>query len=93
MNNYPDERNASVIFTFKVVIVFYRVSVVDRRASDRKVDDPWFDSRTGKASLCPWERHFRLVSIGVKQSTRFGGQKIFPRTRKGAMRWCGWIDA
>ena len=26
--------------------------------SDQKVADHWFDSRTGDASLCPWERHF-----------------------------------
>ena len=28
-------------------------SVVERRASDRKVADRWFDSQTGNALLCP----------------------------------------
>ena len=37
-------------------------SEVELRVSDRKVADHWFDSRTGKASLCPWERHFTLTS-------------------------------
>ena len=36
--------------------------MVEHRASDRKVAIPWFDSRTGHALLCPWERHFTLIS-------------------------------
>ena len=28
----------------------------------KKVADPWFESRSGNASLCPWERHFTLIS-------------------------------
>ena len=35
--------------------------LVGRRASDRKVVDPRFDSRTGNVSLYPRERHFTLV--------------------------------
>jgi len=31
-----------------------------RRASNRKVAKPWFDSWCGSASLCPWERHLML---------------------------------
>ena len=23
--------------------------------------DPWFDFRSGNASLCPWERHFTFT--------------------------------
>ena len=37
-------------------------AVVEHQACDRKVDDPWFDSQTGNALLCPWERHFMLIS-------------------------------
>ena len=37
-------------------------SVVERRASDRKVADPWFDSRIGSTLLCPWERSLRLLN-------------------------------
>ena len=35
-----------------------------------------FDSRTGNASLYPWERHVTLISHWVKQSTRFGGPAL-----------------
>jgi len=34
----------------------------ERRASNRKVVKPWFDSGRGSASLCPWERHLMLFS-------------------------------
>ena len=34
---------------------------VEHRASDRKVADPWFDSRTGNVSLCSWERQFMHI--------------------------------
>ena len=47
-------------------------SVVERRAGDRKAADLWFDSRTGNASLYPWERHFTPVSHWAKQSTSCG---------------------
>ena len=48
--------------------------MVEQQARDRKVADPWFDSRTGNVPLCPWERHFTLISIGAKQSTCCGGR-------------------
>jgi len=49
--------------------------LVERRASNRKVAKPWFDSRSDSASLCPWERHLMLFStlgpsslpVGVSQ--------------------------
>ena len=44
--------------------------LVERYASDRKVADPWFDSQTGNASLCPRERHFALIF--------HCGQALFP---------------
>ena len=34
---------------------------IKRRICDRKVADSRFDSRTGNASLCPWERHLTLI--------------------------------
>ena len=37
---------------------------VDIRVSDRKVADSRFDSWTGNASLCPWERQ---LPTGAKQ--------------------------
>ena len=36
--------------------------LVERRVSDRKVSDSRFDSGAGKASLCPWKRHFTHIS-------------------------------
>ena len=36
--------------------------VVEHRGSDRKGAGHRFDSRTCNASLCPWERHFMLIS-------------------------------
>jgi len=30
--------------------------LVERLACNRKVTKPWFDSRCGSASLCPWEK-------------------------------------
>ena len=35
----------------------------ERRASDRKVADSWFDYRTFNVSLCPLERRFTLISL------------------------------
>jgi len=35
----------------------------ERRASNRKVSKPWFDSRCGSAVLCPLERHLTLIPI------------------------------
>jgi len=36
------------------------------RASNRKVAKPWFDSRCGSASLCPWERYLMLfLTLGA----------------------------
>jgi len=40
-----------------------RVQLVGRRASNRKVSKPWFDSWCGSASLCPWERYFMLFPV------------------------------
>ena len=37
-------------------------SWVKHQASDGKVADLWFDSRTGNALLCSWERHLTLIS-------------------------------
>jgi len=34
--------------------------LVECRVNNRKVAKPWFDSRRGSASLCPWERHLML---------------------------------
>jgi len=34
--------------------------LVERRASNRTVAKPWFDSRCGSASLCPLGRHLSL---------------------------------
>ena len=35
---------------------------VKRPISDRKVAGSVFDSRSGNAKLCPWERHFKFIS-------------------------------
>ena len=35
--------------------------LVERLVSDRKVADSRFDSLTGHASLCSWERHFTYI--------------------------------
>jgi len=43
---------------------------VKRRASNRKVAKPWFDSRCGSASLCPWEKHSMLFPTW--------GQAVYP---------------
>jgi len=37
--------------------------LIERRDSNRKVANPWFDSRWDNASLCPWERHLMLYPI------------------------------
>ena len=37
-------------------------SVVERRVGDRKVADPWFDSKPGNVSLRPGKRRFILIS-------------------------------
>jgi len=34
--------------------------LVERRASNRKIAKPWFYSRCGSTSLCPWKRHLML---------------------------------
>ena len=69
-------------------------SEVERRASDRKVTDPWFDSRTGNASLCPWERFFtfifpivakQFISVVVAQHE----EKLVNKTQESALRWYG----
>ena len=47
--------------------------MVDRRASDRKVADTGFDSRTANASIsvCPWIRHLEFISQ-ESQAVRVG---------------------
>ena len=35
--------------------------MVERRVSDQKFVDLWFDSRTSNALLCPTERRFTLI--------------------------------
>jgi len=37
--------------------------LVEHRASNWKIAKPWFDSRCGSASLCPWETHSILFPI------------------------------
>jgi len=41
----------------------YAYSQIKRRAINRKVAKPLFDSRCGSALLCPWERHLMLFFI------------------------------
>ena len=36
--------------------------MVERRASDRNVTEPWFNFRIGNASSCPWKDILRLIS-------------------------------
>ena len=50
-------------------------SVVEKRDCERKVTGPWFDSRTGNGSLCPWKRHLMLISHS-EQSTH--AQAVYP---------------
>ena len=45
--------------------------LIERQISDRKVADQ-FDSRTGYALLCFWERYCTF-SFGPKRSIRCGG--------------------
>jgi len=40
-----------------------RRDVIEHPASNQKFVNPWFDSRHGIASLCPWERHLMLFLI------------------------------
>ena len=42
-------------------------SVVEHRASDWKLADSWFDSRTSHSSSCSWEIHFTHISHRGKQ--------------------------
>ena len=49
--------NSSVITLIPIAMA----QLVNRQVSDRKVSDSQFDFRT--VSLCPWERHFTLISI------------------------------
>ena len=68
---------------------------VERRARNGKVVDSRFDSPTGNASLCPWERHFTLFPIDAKQSSRCGGQawwKTWKRSNKSYSA-LGWLDS
>ena len=44
------------------------VQMVERWGSDRNVTDFWFDSRTGNASLCISNKHYRHIFDGVKHS-------------------------
>ena len=44
--------------------------LVERKVSDRKIAASWFDSQTG---MCRWEKHFTLIFLWGKQSTRCGG--------------------
>ena len=37
-------------------------SMVERRVGDWMVADPWFDSKTGNASLRPGKRRFIIIS-------------------------------
>ena len=53
-----------------VINVKQKADSTERRASDRKVAGRWFDSRTGDASLCPWEGHFTSIS--------HWGQAVYP---------------
>ena len=68
--------------------------MVERLFSNRKIADPWFDFRSGNASLCPWERHSTRIShsrqavlpIVVAQLD----ERLAKRTQKRvALRWFG----
>ena len=54
-------------------------SAVDRRASDRKVTNPWCDSRIDNASLCCRKRHLTLIS----HSSQAVNNLWWPRLTKG----------
>ena len=45
-------------------------SMVERRVSDRKVANPWFDSLSGNTSLYSWKRQFKLIC--------HWGQAVYP---------------
>jgi len=72
----------------KNVTVRIMVAVWLSCASNRKVANPWFDYRCGRASLCPWERYLMLFPhFWSKQSTRCGG----PAWRKTCKQNSFWI--
>ena len=49
---------------------FPMAQLVERKVSDWEVAASWFDSQTG---MCRWEKHFTLIFLWGKQSTRCGG--------------------
>ena len=63
--------------------------LVERQVSDRKVADPWFDSRTGNA-CCVLGKD--TLPIFPKQSTRSGGpaqrKTCKQNSKHGGLRWC-----
>ena len=72
-------------------------SVVERRVSDRKVADSRFDSRAGKAQLCPKKIHLTYISHRGPSSLPFvvaqPDERIANRTQKRALRSAlVWLD-
>ena len=56
-----------------------------RRVTDRKVANSQFDSRTGHASLCSWERHLRLFPMGLPSLTK--DLQAEPKKRCSVLVW------
>ena len=70
-------------------------SVVERRASDRKIADPWFDSRTGNASLSPWQRHYTPISHLNQAVYRLWWPSLVKDLHKNPKKGCSalvWLD-
>jgi len=61
--------------------------LVEYRASNRKVAKPWFDSRCGSASLCPWEIHLMLFPI-----LRPSSQPVEDMQTEQLLCWSGMTD-
>ena len=86
-----------MIFLGRAYIISRAVvsSVVRASVLYRKVVDFRFDSRTGNASLYPWESHFRHISHREKLFTRIGGlaqQKTCKPNPKIGWLAFAWLD-
>ena len=48
------------MYTVTALLCFYQCCM--QAVAQKNQNFVWFDSRTGNASLCPWQRLFTLIS-------------------------------
>ena len=70
--------------------------MVERRASNRKATDPWFNSCIGNALSCLWKDILGLIftkpsslPVVVAQSD----ERLATKPEKVHLRWCGYTGA